>query len=52
MSIISSGHLCETWLEDSRPMVTRLPDNMDLYNVPAVREVTRGRAKGGLINYE
>lgn len=41
--------LCETWLENGRPLVPSLPDNISVFVAPAVREASRGRAKGGLI---
>lgn len=41
--------LCETWLKKGRPLVPSLLDNMSIIKVPAIREASRERAKGGLV---
>lgn len=41
--------LCETWIEEWGPKFNVFFNSMAIFNIPAVREASRGRARGGLI---
>lgn len=41
--------LCETWIEEWGPRFNVFSNSMTIFNIPAVREASRGRARGGLI---